>query len=116
MLFDGGSLNGATDERPIPQLDLDEIRSSRPEKKVFSCELCDIFKNTFFIEQLLWLLRRDVNIESVEEDELLSIWKGSWINCVRPNCKVAAYLFYSIRMLFCHTRTINVVLSLTLAP
>ena len=48
MLFDGGSLNGATDERPIPQLDLDEIRSSRPEKEVFSCELCDIFKNTFF--------------------------------------------------------------------
>ena len=53
MLFNGGSLNGATDERPIPQLDLDEIRSSRPEKEVFSCELCDIFKNTFFYRTTL---------------------------------------------------------------
>ena len=24
--------------------------------QVFSCEFCEIFKNTFFIEQLSWLL------------------------------------------------------------
>ena len=29
---------------------------------VFSCEFCEIFKNTFFIEQLRWLLLKFITI------------------------------------------------------
>ena len=35
--------------------------------QVFSCEFCDMFKNTFFIEHLQWLLLLLVEIEKVGE-------------------------------------------------
>ena len=34
--------------------------------KVFSCELCEIFQNTFFIEHLRWLLQQNLSLGFAE--------------------------------------------------
>ena len=35
---------------------LNKVSDLRPPTQVFSCEYCEIFKNSFFIEHLQWLL------------------------------------------------------------
>ena len=43
--------------------------------QVFSCEFCEIFKNTFFTEHLRWLLLSFLDLNFSEVDE----WSFSWI-------------------------------------
>ena len=46
----GGVLGGG------PGLGLVGFRASETRSQVFSCKFCEMFQNTFFIEQLRWLL------------------------------------------------------------
>ena len=46
---------------------------------MFSCEFCEISKNTFFIEHLWWLLLEDV---------LDDFWMSYVMYDVRPTCRV----------------------------
>ena len=46
----GGVLGGG------PGLGLVGLRASETRSQVFSCKFCEMFQNTFFIEQLRWLL------------------------------------------------------------
>ena len=42
--------------RPATLLKTCNFIKKETQRKVFSCEFCEIFKNTFFIEHLRWLL------------------------------------------------------------
>ena len=46
--------------------------------EVFSCEICEILKNTFFIEQL-WLLQLSVHIREGVIDSMY----GKYVCCTR---------------------------------
>ena len=37
----------------------------------------------------------EVNIRSIQDDELFKTWVGSWINCFKPNWDVIASIFES---------------------
>ena len=66
-------------EAVVQRCSAKKVRKKETQAQVFSCEFCEISKNTFFIEHLLWLLLYFIlqNLKDTEdrlEQFFLKLW------------------------------------------
>ena len=59
--------------------------------KMFSCECCEIFKNTYFIEHHRWLLLKGVNLE------ILKSWEDDFRKTLESMKEFIATEIYSVK-------------------